>query len=158
MTEPIHAWTDSRFWDKVDRSGGSDACWPWIAGHNPRGAGVFYATLTPNKHMVIATRYLWEALYGPIPEDYHVCHRCDYPACVNPSHLFLGTRSDNMRDMMAKGRGRQGRKFGEPHVKLTPDKMARVRELVAAGMPIRAVAREYGVWASSIRLALRRTA
>jgi len=46
-------------------------------------------------------------LDGRPPGDLHACHHCDVPACVNPGHLFVGTRSDNMRDMHAKGR-RQG--------------------------------------------------
>ncbi len=50
----------------------------------------------------------WEIVKGPIPPGMHVLHRCDCPPCVRPDHLFLGTHADNMRDMIAKGRGRYG--------------------------------------------------
>jgi hypothetical protein len=47
---------------------------------------------------------VWEETRGPIPDGLHVLHRCDIPACVNIDHLFLGTHSDNMQDIVAKGR------------------------------------------------------
>lgn len=147
---------NNRFWTKVDQSGGPDACWPWTGGHNDRGAGI--AVDPETKKMAAATRVLWRMEIGPIPDGIQVLHRCDNPPCVNPAHLFLGTRADNMRDMMAKGRARQGRTAGGPWLKLTPDKVMDIRLLVAAGAPIRAIAREYKVWPSAIRSALKREA
>lgn len=49
-------------------------------------------------------RLVAEQTYGPIPPGLEVCHTCDNPPCINPEHLFIGTRSDNMQDMHRKGR------------------------------------------------------
>lgn len=49
-------------------------------------------------------RLAYEAAFGPFDPALKVCHRCDTPSCINPDHLFLGTQTENLRDMFAKGR------------------------------------------------------
>lgn len=96
---------ETRFWAKVDKTGGVDACWLWTASLDTYGYGQFRAGVK----MLKAPRIAWTLANGQIPHDgsHHgtcVCHRCDNPACCKPSHLFLGTMGDNMRDKTTKGR------------------------------------------------------
>jgi hypothetical protein len=73
-----------------------------------------------------------------------VCHHCDVPFCVRPDHLFLGTNTDNLRDMWAKGRhpGTQGERHGRH--RLTEETVREARS-AASDTPIAALARRYGV-------------
>lgn len=82
-----------RFWAKVRRGRG---CWEWTAA-TTGGYGVLERT-HKGEGYVRAHRYSWELHNGPIPSDKLVCHRCDNPKCVRPSHLYLGTHRDNVRD------------------------------------------------------------
>ena len=137
--------TIARFWPKVDRSAGPDGCWLWTA------AKLFgYGVFTVGRKTMKAHRVAWELTNGPIPDGpgYHgtcVCHRCDVRACVNPSHMFLGTQGENMADRDAKGR--QARQQGETHggAKLSAEQVASMRSDRTAGMLLRELAAKYGV-------------
>lgn len=97
---------EERFWAKVDKG---DGCWEWTGGRANRGYGHVEPVRGQNRS---AHRVSWELTNGPIPDGLWVLHRCDNPPCVRPSHLFLGTHADNMRDMEAKGRGKHPVLFG----------------------------------------------
>lgn len=77
-------------------------CWEWSGTRNSGGYGDIRVDCRTTK----AHRYSWEIHNGPIPAGMLVCHKCDNPPCVNPSHLFLGTARDNVNDMIKKGRAR----------------------------------------------------
>jgi hypothetical protein len=88
-----------RFWSFVDRDG---ECWTWKGSTNgAKGYGRFYPT---HGLRVYAHRFAYELANGNFDPQIEVLHSCDNPRCVNPSHLSLGSHTDNMRDMSRKGR------------------------------------------------------
>ena len=123
--------TAERFWAKVDRSDGPDACWPWTGHRARRGYGQFKMF----GRSVPAHRVAWELTNGPIPPGDHfgtmcACHRCDNPPCCNPTHLFLGSMADNVADRDAKGRGVflgpiRPSSGDQHHTRLHPEKLHR---------------------------------
>lgn len=90
-----------RFWPKVDQRGD---CWLWTGSINNYGYGMIAAGGRGGK-VLKAHRVAWELTHGPVPDGLEVCHTCDQPRCVNPAHLWLGTHTENVRDMWRKGRG-----------------------------------------------------
>ncbi len=89
------------FWLDV-KVGLARQCWPWIGKYtSSAGYGLFR---TDGGWLGFAHRESFRRCRGPIVDGLWVLHRCDNPPCVNPSHLFLGTPTDNVRDSMAKGR------------------------------------------------------
>lgn len=127
----------ARFWAKVEKS---DGCWLWRGARTGKG----YGNVKRNGRWYGAHKYAYELEHGPVPDGMELCHHCDTPACVRPSHLFVGTHIDNVRDMMAKGRHSHGERT--PAAKLSEADVLDIRRLYATReMRSGEIAARYGV-------------
>ena len=117
-----------RFFTKVHMT---QTCWIWTGSarvRKPLSAPV--AKFKEGGRWVNASRWIWVYLHGPLPQGMQVLHRCDNPQCVNPTHFFIGTQLDNIRDMQRKGRARGVSRPGEksPSAKLS---LTQVRQIIS---------------------------
>lgn len=156
----------TRFLSKFHQ-GQNGECWQWTASRFPSGYGVFTIMSVALK----AHRVAYAIHYGKVPAGMCVCHRCDNPPCVNPTHLFLGTKSDNNKDRAAKGRS--ARLFGNKNIlkarpecivrgvnhrlaKLDDDKVRSIFRMHKQGISVPEMASLYGVDNSTVRAVIER--
>lgn len=137
-----------RFWSKVQKG---PTCWLWTGARHCEGAGkkgkrnlygVVYYKGRPRRAHIVS----WALSVGTLPDvsigGNAICHHCDTPLCVRPSHLFKGTAKENMQDAARKGRlhiARPGRQ------KVTPEQIEVIRARVGAGETHKAVAVDFGI-------------
>ncbi len=111
-----------------------------------------YGVITIEGKSRRATRVAWLLAHGEWPHsDLFVCHTCDNPACVEPSHLFLGTAAANNLDAKTKGRNARGERVGG--AKLSEQDVALIRQEFGSHKQIAA---KYGVSATLVGLIKRR--
>ena len=140
--------TKARFWAKVSKT---DGCWLWT-GAKLKGYGLFRVPESEGgmPFMMRAHRISY-SLHGGVPLAYGlvVCHSCDNPSCVNPSHLFVGTMADNMKD--AANKNRMCKNSGEKshYHKLNLDQVSEIKSLkgVVSGTK---VADKFGIGSTQV--------
>lgn len=146
MRRPPTKTVEERFWEKVNKT---ESCWLWRGCLGDKhGHGKISHE---NKHIYVH-RLSWAIHNGIIPEGMEVLHNCpggDNPACVNPEHLWLGTKSENAKDRHAKGRTTRGSGFGS-RVKLKEEDIPLIRSRLEAGESRAVIANDFNVTSGAI--------
>lgn len=122
------------------------SCWNWIAGISNKG----YGYIRVEKKLILAHRLSYLIYNGEFDFGLCVLHKCDNRKCVNPNHLFLGTRLDNCRDMDFKKRRKSLNGSLNGNSKLASFQVEKIRELLKNGFSQRKIAKKFGVCKSMI--------
>lgn len=129
-------------------------CWLWTGA----GKGNGYGNVRHNGSYTTAHRVAFEKAVGPVPDGMDVCHKCDVRLCINPAHLFLGSRAENMQDAKEKGRVAHGERLSRMRrgalssgAKLNQQQVDAIRGLIAAGADKNRIATVAKVTVESIR-------
>ena len=132
-----------RFGRKVDRRG-PDECWPWKGSHTQLGYGQMRSSV--NGKVDGAHRISYRLHVGEVVPGLDVMHSCDNPPCVNPAHLRLGTRKENIQDAVSKGRMSHGEQHGAANRRFSKNTVSKIRKLYVSGQyRMIDIARHFGV-------------
>lgn len=141
-----------RFWAKVDRSGGPEACWPWLAGGRGDGYGAAWWDFGDGGSNYKAPTVAFRLAHGYAPRRAQgrlIRHSCDNRLCCNPGHLIDGTPAQNAQDMVDRGRSCVGHRntLGERNglAKLTEEQAAAIKARRRGGESLKSLASEFGV-------------
>lgn len=88
-----------RFYHRVDRSAGPDACWPWTLSAGSHGYGQMWVRSLG--HVTTAHRVAYVLEVGPIAPGMTIDHDrriCEGGRCCNPAHLRQLPNEVNARD------------------------------------------------------------
>jgi hypothetical protein len=140
-------------WAKFVSPGAPDECWEWQGWRSPQGYGRFKL----NGKQIPASRAAAILAGMPVRDGLDVCHICDNPPCVNPSHLYVGTRSRNIQDMADRGRHPKQAGLGEKDwsAKYSDIDVEDWKLSHAAGESFKSIARRYGAHSTTISRTVR---
>lgn len=102
-----------------------------------------YSRATVERKTDYGHRHIYRLTKGEIPAGMDVCHTCDNRRCINPGHLFIGSRQENMADAVRKGRQAQGEML--PQTKITDFIRREIVRMAQEGAKYKDIAAEFGI-------------
>jgi hypothetical protein len=135
----LHCCVECRLADVAARFDGVSGCWEWPGSCNPK-TGYGQLSEWSNGRRLLHTAHVvsYRAFRGD-PSGLDVCHTCDNHCCFNPKHLFAGTTSDNMQDMINKGRHGRSKLTVAVVLAMRADPRPNVELAAAMGLPYHVV-------------------
>jgi hypothetical protein len=138
-TRPQRIWSIDSFKERLSNTETMSKCWEWQGSRSHDN----YGLVTSKAYKGYAHRLSWILHCGPMIQGNFVLHRCDNPPCCNPSHLFLGSKQDNARDAVAKGRQALGSRNGQS--KLSESDVIEILRLLSVGISQPRIAAGFGI-------------
>lgn len=145
-----------RLYSRVKKNPYSE-CWEW-QGSTRRGYGrlIVGSRSDGTRRSESAHRLSYLISIGSIPDGMEVCHKCDNPLCINPAHLFVGTKKENAADRDRKGRNIVFTGEEQPRAKLTKKAVQDARwERAFRGTSFQKLANKYGVTKKTMQNAVK---
>jgi hypothetical protein len=140
----------TRFWAKVDQSGGPDACWPWLSTVNESGYPQYcpYVRSFGRSFSTVAYRVAYWLAYGSLPVQLSHTGQCLNEICCNPKHLIPA--DEKLRRAIWRERVPKGEKHYR--TKLTASKVNEIRRRYANGEQQQTLADEYQMTQQNVHL------
>lgn len=126
-----------------------NGCIQWTGAMTPKGYGMIRLT-SPVRKCMYVHRLAWILRNGEIGTGIEICHSCDNPGCLNYYHLFAGTKSDNMRDMVRKGRSPDKRGERSGKAKIKESDVIEMQKMRTYGLGLVDIGATYGIHPSHV--------
>lgn len=139
------------FWNQVEKT---NSCWVWLGKTDRDGYGAVSIFNQLGSKRIRGAHRISAWLDGRDPRGHFVCHTCDNPTCVNPSHLVIADVQWNNADKTAKGRNSKLPGTKNHMSKLTEELVLQIRNDTRH---YKEIAKEIGVHPETVRMAKTRT-
>lgn len=116
--------------------------------HRVNSQGYFFIGRKGKKKQM--HRFIYEEMFGEIPENMVVRHKCDNQRCINPEHLEIGTIADNNRDRDERGRSRPSRGSKNGFAKLKESEVSVIKELFRKGKSVNELTTMFNIGPSTL--------
>lgn len=124
----------------------ANGCHLWTGYTQPNG----YGWLSIRGHKIAAHRAALIVSGVDVPRHMDVCHKCDVRNCINPAHLYVGTRRQNMADCSLRKRHNKPKGAAHWCAKLSDDQVRAIRKMREYGSTTTSIAQAFSIHPATV--------